>query len=297
MAEPNYYAQYLKEAGYPVYSADGVYWFGYNGFLLPAYLPHSVPEINAESVKEVLRKSGKLFARWDCNFDCKTESHWWHVIHKAPYSFDQCSSNTRSKIRRGYKKLNAKTVSVSEILNSGYTVCTKATSRYHSGNFLISREDFEKRVSAAGKYPQTIEYVGVFFGELLVGYSENHIQNGAVFWENIWYDPEYLRMYSSYVLTDYMLKYYLNEKQMSYVSDGCRSLYHETNVQDFFIDKFHFSRAYSSLNLTYSPILKNIVNCIYPFRSVISSMSSKLKIDLFKKVDGLMKQECICRSK
>lgn len=290
------YARFLEAAGFNVLAVDGVEWFRYNGFLRPAYLPHCTPAIAPTSARRALKQSGCLFARWDSDFGTADSGNWWYVIRKGPYSLEQCSGNTRSKIRRGAKRLLARLATIDEISEQGLTVCHQAVQRYGQLHFLPDVGNFARKLEAVSTYPGSMEFYGVFSNKRLVGFSENHIQNGAVFWESIWYDPEYLGDYSSYLLTHSMLDYYLNGQGMRYASDGSRSLYHDTNVQRFFIDTFGFKREYARLHVLYSPLMNAGIRAIFPFRRIVAWSRSRIRIDLLEKVDGLMTQESIARS-
>ncbi|MBB3140051.1 GNAT family N-acetyltransferase [Halomonas organivorans] len=259
------YASYLQRAGEKIFCHDGVYWHLYQGFLMPAYLPHATPEIDRAQAREAIRIAGVPFARWNRGFHMKDESDWWYVVRYAPYSLQQCSRSTRSKVRRGLKKLVARPVSLTEMAAQGYGVCQAAVTRHEMTGYLPSPATFDERLLAAEECVGTVEYVGVFFDEKLVGFSENHIQDGGVFWENIWYHPDYMSLYSSYVLVHYMLEYYLSDRGFHYVSDGCRSIYHQTGVQDFLMDRFGFEKAYSQLEVVYSPRFFFMLSLVYPF--------------------------------
>lgn len=268
----NEYAIFLQRAGEQVFCIDGVDWYLYQGFLMPAYLPHATPEIDKCVARRAIKVAGVPFARWNQGFDQGTEMAWWYVIRKGLYSLEQCSRSTRSKIRRGLKKLVVRPVSWTEMEAQGYSVCKAAMSRYHSTGALLSPEKFHERLKAARDYDHIIEYIGVFCDDELVAFSENHLQDGGVFWENIWYHPDYLGMYSSYVLTHYMLEYYLNDRNLLYVSDGCRSIYHQTGVQDFLMERFGFERAFAKLEVVYSPGFLAIVSLVYPFYRLLDQV-------------------------
>jgi hypothetical protein len=45
----NRYAQFLKEQGGYLVTVEGVDWYGYNRFMIPAYLPHCCPNIKPGS--------------------------------------------------------------------------------------------------------------------------------------------------------------------------------------------------------------------------------------------------------
>lgn len=292
----NTYAQLLKEQGNYVITVEGIDWYEYQGFMVPAYLPHCCPKITPEIARKVVEVSGKPFARWDSEFGKVRDSQWWYVIRKRTWSLEQCSGNTRSKIRRGRKHLFARILTGGEVLRSGYNVCRKAEKRYEKTGFVLSRQTYEKKVQAAAEVDGVLEFFGVFSGEDLVGYSENYIQDNAVFWESIWYDPEFLPKYSSYVLIDAMLNYYLNDKKFAYVSDGSRSIYHKTGVQSFLINVFSFTKEYAILNVKYSKKFEIAVKLAYPFKNIVWALSNKWTSNTLSKAGAVLRQEHIRRA-
>ena len=296
----NRYAEFLAASGVRVGEIDRVWWFKYNGFLRPAYLPHESPEISRNSARKARNVLGGLFARWDSGFGALSEAEWWYVVRTGPYSMDQLSGNTRSKIRRGSKRLTARPATIEEIRQQGVKVCERAAARYGNQNFVPKRQEFSDKLTAAEGYPDVCEFFGVFRGDVMVGFSENHVQENAVFWESIWYEPDALRDYSSYLLTHAMLEHYLNDQDVLYVSDGSRSLYHDTGVQGFLIDKFGFRKEFACLDLDYSPALRALVFLLFPFRKIIEFLGNRFKSDTLLRVSGLIRQEAIvraCRSK
>ena len=44
----NRYALFLKESNHYVITVNGIDWYDYQGFMVPAYLPHSIPEISRD---------------------------------------------------------------------------------------------------------------------------------------------------------------------------------------------------------------------------------------------------------
>ena len=86
-----------------------------------------------------------------------------------------------------------------------------------------------------------------------------------------------------------MNEYYLSEKKIRYVNDGSRSISHETNIQSFLVDKFKFRKAYCKLHLEYSILIKSFLIIVTPFEQIFDL----LKLNLFKKVSVLIKQEKI----
>ncbi len=289
----NKYALLLKEQGSYVVRVEGIDWYDHSGYMIPAYLPHCVPQITSDLARKVVKISNRPFAKWDRQFGKLEDSEWWWVLRRKPWNIQDASRNTRSKIRRGMKKFITRVITLPEIRKYGYKLCLCAEQRYGRKGFVISKDKFNDKILAAEKYSDAFEFYGVFCEDKLVGFSENYIQNKAVFLESIWYDPSYLRSYSSYVFTQGVLEHYINQRNFEYVLDGWRSVHHKTNVQDFCIDVFGFVREYANLDIAYSPFFGSLVKAAYPFRKAFWKMIEHSNNKILNNISAVLKQEYI----
>ena len=107
----NKYTQLLKEQGNYVITVEGINWYDYSGFMMPAYLPHCCPPITEKIVQEVLGKTGRPFARWGSEFREVENGEWWYVLRRGPWSVEDIKDKKkRWMIRRGKKYTPALTV-------------------------------------------------------------------------------------------------------------------------------------------------------------------------------------------
>ena len=81
-------------------------------------------------------------------------------------------------------------------------------------------------------------------------------------------------------------------KKLSYVSNGAKTINHETNVHALLIDKLKYRKAYCKLNIEYSTKVNVLITLLYPFRNLIN----KIKNSKFKALYSLLLQEEIKRS-
>ncbi|MCR4401057.1 MAG: hypothetical protein NUV35_09390, partial [Syntrophomonadaceae bacterium] len=58
------------------------------------------------------------------------------------------------------------------------------------------------------------------------------------------------------------------------LSNGSRSISHDTNMQDF-LAKFGFRKEYCLLRVAYRPVVDLAVRALYPFRGLISSLQGR----------------------
>jgi hypothetical protein len=195
------------------------------------------------------------------------------------------STNTRNQIKKGLKHFQIKIIDKSTVLNEGYNIYSLAVKNQKSLFKFKTKDIFISDL--AGEW----EFWGIYFEKALIGYSQNKILKGSCDYSSIKIDPAYRKRYPSYALFFLMNKYYLYEKKLNYVSDGARSIVHQSNIQDFLIKKFKFRKAFCYLHIIYSPRMKTLVNMLYPFRSIFY----KINFTLSKKIGIVLKQEEIIR--
>lgn len=276
--------------GYRFTVDNGVRWRYNQGGIFLLTPPSMLQRFNNHSASALLKDTKAHFVRWESDFDQGAVSEWWHVIRDESFSFGDLSSNTRSKVRRGLKAFYCHVASRDEILSEGYSVYRKAFSRYKTHEKQYSLEEFSEAVKAL---PEETEFWAVRSKSTneLVAFSENYVEGYTCFYNTIWFEPSALRKYSSYVLFFEMSRYYLEERSFKYVSDGARSLSHETQIHDFLESKFGFRKAYARLSVIYAPWLSAAINIAYPLRNQIK----KIPFGPFKKASILLKQEEIRR--
>jgi len=290
----NKYADLLEEQGKYVVTVEGVDWYDYGGFMIPAFLPHCAPQISRKMAKEVLKISGRLFARWDTSFGQIEDSQWWYVLKRGAWDVgDIANKKKRWMIRQGKKSFTVRPLAPDEVVSQCPSVAQLATARYKGHADIETREILERRISAAKKTPGVLEYIGCFHKDTLVSFSENYIQNNAVWLANIRHTPTFLNKYSSYGLMDGILDYYLNEKKMEYVLDGWRSVRHRTQFQDHLIRVFAFTKEYAILNIVYSTKFKIALTLTYPFRNIVWALCNKWTNNTLDKISAVLKQESI----
>jgi len=291
------YAQFLREQGKCVITVRGVHWFDYNGFMIPAYLPHRYPEITAEMAKEVVRISGRPFARWDVKLGEVGETPWWWLIKRGPWSIDRLSNKKkRWMVRQGIKNFTVRPLTREEVLNECARVALLAARRYRGRAQVESRESLERTWSAGQKVPGVLEFLGCFHGDVLVSFAENHIDHNAVWMYAVRHDPAYLRKYSSYGLVAAILDRYLNDRKMEYVLDGSVSIYHETSFQEHLISVFEFERVCSAVRVQYSKRFELGVRFSYPFKRVLAGLTGLSRSELLRRVVAVHRLESIRRA-
>lgn len=276
--------------GYKLIQDRDVKWRVNQKGLIPLSPPEQI-EINDQNLLlNLMASNSALYIRWESDFDMIETSPWWHVICDKHLKLESLSKNTRSKIRRGLKIFYTHSLTRNQLLEEGYSVYDSAFKRYETHEKKFDEKEF---VNAISNMPSNTEFWGVREKDTdkLVAFSENYIDHNTCFWNTIWFEPDSLKSYSSYVLFYNLIEHYLDERGFSYISDGSRSISHGTQIHSFLESKFGFRKAYAILNVRYQSFIGVCVRILFPFRKLIALMPLRI----FKMLSILLKQEEIHR--
>jgi hypothetical protein len=280
------YVAWLKKENSPLFEAGGTWWRPYHRALVQASVKPEPVEIGTREAKEVLKRSGTLFLRYFTR-TFKEPTEFWYVACDE-YEFDKLSSNTRSKIRRGYKSCAVQRVDPAWLAVNGYECYAAAFGRYSNAS-PVSQRAFEKGLmdSVGGPF----DFWAVFCEGKLASYCKcvvgNDYADSVVFKSH----PDYLHSYTVYVLMDTILKTYVVAEH-KLVTNGFRSISHDTNMQEF-TEKFGFHKVYCDLKVVYRPSVGAFVSLLMPFKSVLDRFPNTNLTSGFKSV---LTQEEIRRS-
>ncbi|MEE2954313.1 MAG: hypothetical protein VX347_03985 [Bacteroidota bacterium] len=265
-------------------------WRIYNGAIIPKIPPHLNIVDSLDIIKKMIQNSGVYFARWTSDFDCKKETEFWYIIKDNFNGIEEYSASTRKSIRKGLKNVNVSMISKNKLIKSGYEVYYKAFERYKTHSLIKSELEFRNEIIG---FDSSWDIWGVFTKEgKMIGFSQNKIEEEYCNFSTTKFHPDYLKLRTSDVLFYLMTDYYLNNLNLKYVTGGTRSMSHDTNIQKEYIRKFKYRRAYCKLNVIYSPIIKVLVNCIFPIRDIFYIFNTKLT----SKIQTLIEHEKIRRS-
>lgn len=278
--------------GYKFFTENNVVWRLINGGALPIFLPRKMSILLDVKEADVLRKKmGLSFLRWEEEFDSGADSEWWHVIKSQPDTLASLPKKTRYMIKKASDKFEACPVDLAIIVEHGYEVYVDSYARYHTHEKMYDLREF---LSAIRALPENTEWWGVFDKETsrMVGFSENLVEEKKCFFVTMWHRPESLKMFSGYLLFYEMEKHYLCDRSFEYISDGARSINHDTNIHNFLIGKFKYRKAYAKLRIVYNPLLLLLIKLLLPFEFLFS----KLPWGVTSKVSIALNQELIRRS-
>lgn len=271
-------------------------WKYYNHAAIPTCAPHEEPNLEPLESGDIWRIENKvpLFARWTTNFDCKRQTNWWYVICEKPYSLELLKSkSTRKNIKKALKYSYVKNIKPYSLEKELYECYCAAYSRYKKADNKKTKAEFMKTYEE--DQLNNIKYWACFEKETdkLVGYItiEEHEDYVNTLQAKFW--PEYMKLKISDGIYHTLLDYYLNQKHKKYINAGERTINHITNTQDYKEHSFGYRKAYCTINLKYRPIVKFLINIIYPLRKCFYKCD---KTTLFHQVSGVLKMEEIYRN-
>lgn len=249
-----------------IYWAGGIPWRKYKSFLRPLSLPHQEPKsLSDDEMRGLLRASRVNLALWTYDFD-RDESDWWWIVAKAPYSLESLNKKTRYDVRQGLNHCEVRTISSEFLAREGYE-CHKAAMTRRLQSVPFDEKSFHQRIPSYDRN-EAYEIWGVFIEDKLVSYSVCRVIDKVVYQDEAVFDPRYFKYRTSYALIHVMTDFYLNRQGAAYLTTGMRSISHETDYQNYLINKFGYRKAYCNLGLFYSPsfyMLTQFVRYFAPF--------------------------------
>ncbi|ACJ28364.1 hypothetical protein swp_1582 [Shewanella piezotolerans WP3] len=276
--------------GYKFESNKGICFRDNQKGLFPLSPPLKQADLKPCEAYEILKASDCYFIRWDKNFDRTENQCWWHIIKDNFEPVENLPKKTRYMVKKASSTYFVQLIDKEVILNFGYDIYISAYSRYKTHERIFTKSEFLLSINSL---PDNTDFFGVFENDTnqMVAFSENYIERNVCFYVTMWSTPDSMKKFSSYLLFHEMEKHYLYDLKFKYISDGTRSISHDTNIHQFLMSKFNFRKAYADLNLVYKPWFGAIVSLLYPFKWMIDNSG----ISILKKLSILLLQEEIRR--
>lgn len=286
------YIEFFDRLGIKTIVVDNVLWREYQRMVVPVGPAKFDYIISKESTEFLLSKFPKaIMVRVTYNFNIPENTEWYSVICDKFIDLSELPSYNRSEIRRGLKNCTVEKVDANFIGRYGYDVYVSSFKRYKGAKHIIDEKHFIQNILITKDYADIVHYYSVFEKDSgrLISYSQNYIYDEIeANYSTIKFHPDYLKLYSSYALIYTMNKYYLNEQQFEYVNDGFRTILHETNIQNYLIQKFNFRKANAKLKIIYRSYLSIYLSISYPFRNLLSKLHPNM--EALYKIEKIRKQ-------
>ena len=267
-------------------------WRYYNHAAIPTTPPHEDPDITPVLDGKVWDK-GVYLARWTTNFDCKEQTNWWHVIKDTPYDTTDLKAKRRYEINRGKKFFDVVQINPQQYKEELYEVQIQAFAAYPKKyRPTTDRASFMASINKWSTY-----YVfGVFDRESneLCGYAALYKKNEkCVDFRVLKTKPIHEKRSVNAALVDGVMNFFNDFlSNGGYITDGERSISHETAFQDYLEKYFGFRKAYCNLHIEYNPRYSWVVKLLYRFRWLFSKLDG---IGIIHQLNSLMCIENIVR--
>lgn len=277
---PDRFMELFERRREPATVVDGAIFKLYGRMVVPFGPADADYTLAPGEASRALRSFGGALLRTTNGFQPdRTASEWYAVICRAFTPIESVrSSNTRSKLRRGLRNCDVRTLSCGELAGTGYEVYRRAFDRYGGADEPVAPSAFEAQVMSAEGFDDIVDHWGVFCDGRLAGYASNYVFGDTeALYSTLKFHPDLLRKYSSYVLFHKMNEYYLREGGVGYVNDGFRSILHGTDLQDFLQRNFSFERAPTGLAAFYRPQYRLFVRVTFPLRGLIGKLDDRAR--------------------
>ena len=267
--------------GLPFEIHNDTFWQVYNRMVEPRG-PASKPIVLDKKEAASLRKSlGGLLIRWTGAFENRAakETDWFALICDQHIPVAQVQNKSqKKKLKKALSVSEFRPVSANFIAQNAYPVYVKAHQRYgNNKNNFIAQKAFQKQALIDADFEQLIQYFGVFHGGQLAAYSKCYsFDNEEVNYTQSKFDPDFLKYRIGEVMAYGRNEFYLEKQQVKYVNSGWRSIEHQTNIQDFYQQKFQFKKMALPLYIQYEPKVDMALRLLRPFGNSVGRFSPKL---------------------
>ncbi len=268
-------------------------WRYYNHALIPTLAPHE--KVDSEVVRKRKFWSGwqghPLMARWVTDFDVDIQTEWWYVIKDDKFDINALKAKRRYEINKGKRNFDVKLINPFSYVDEMVKVMIKAYSAYP--------EKYRPDTDAGRLKEEVMQWTDiVVFGGFskedgsLCGFAYLKDYGNYTDFNVLRTIPEYEKLGINAAIINGMIEHFdtrLGENGF-YISDGSRSVVHETAFQDYLEKYFGFRKAYCNLKIYYRFPVSLAVRILYPFRKKIGN---ERKLSCM--ISGLLRMEEIQR--
>ena len=272
-------------------------WQYYNHALIPTTSPAASVDTDVMQQREFWNGNGTsiaLLARWTSEFDCGRETEWWYVIKDAPFDINLLKAKRRYEINRGIRNFEVRMIAPEKYPEELYAVQVAAFSAYPAKyRPRVEHDEFTKSVR---HWEECLVY-GAFSRETgeLAGYGLLKFKTAEFLEFLVLKTKPELEKYgvNAAIVAEILKSQATFLGNGGILSDGTRSISHETRFQDYLEKYFGFRKAYCRLHVVYNPKIRWVVRLVYPFRSFLKKMDG---IGMVHQLNGVLKMEEIVRN-
>lgn len=265
-------------------------WKYYNHAMLPTCAPHEEPDITCVQSGEIWNVSHNgskpLLARWASDWDCGYDTGWWYVIKDSPINIDTLPKHVRKEIRRGLLFCDVRVIDPIKYESEIKNIYHLAVLNYEHSEVGLNMNKLQ--------ISEKQEWIGAFLSgtDKMIAYKVAALHDEYVSMLSSKAIPEYRKFNPFAAMNYWQIEHYINSGRFRYMSNGERNILHETNYQNYLINKFGFRKAYCKLHLKYKRYVGVFVSLLYPFRTFLLKFN---KFGIVRRINGVLAMEEIVR--
>ena len=271
-------------------------WSYYHNAILSTAAPHDVVDERALQDKDFWKsfqsEGYPILARWTSDFDYPKPTEWWYMIKDKPFDIMDTKKNYRRKIRKGLDNFDIRVIDPAQYAEDLYQVELEAIASYPAKTRL--KLDHDQFVAELSNRRDGVT-LAAFNKEdnSIAGYCYDIVRDGYIFASEQTAKPSQEIKHLNAALMYSELDYFKRElAEGIYIVSGERSIFHQTNFQDYQEKYFGFRKAYCRLHILYRPAVKPIIDCLYIMRGIFKYLDG---FKLFYKINCVLKMEEIAR--
>jgi hypothetical protein len=245
------YAKHMAKM-YPVVWIDGVPWRATRRMLEPLAAPHTMKPVDRAKVRQAMRETRAVLARWNDAWDTAPGEWWWICCDDRQYDVERLSRNRRKTVRKGCRLNEVRLLDNLWFAENAFEVYAASYKRYDLGIDRVDREGFVKGALQAAECKGR-ETWGAFVDGKMIAYMSCLVVDDVVHVSSNKWDPDYGRVMPNDALEYTLTRHYLAERGVAYVTSGVRVLHHDTHTQDF-DESMGYRRVYCPLRVELSPL-------------------------------------------
>ena len=227
-----------------------------------------------------------FFAEYITSADCAEPTEWWFTIKDDEYDLSSLQAKKRYEVTKAHKFCKAEEINPEEFSKELFDCYVKSFSAYPE-KYRPLHFDFESFSDSMKKWNENpnCKVYAAFLREdnLLIGFSIIQKNGRAIKLVSQKTNPSYEKCNSNAALVDCMLNDW-NEKLKCgevYITNGSRSIKHETNFNAYLEKYFGFRKAYAKLRVVYRFPFGIAVKLLKPFRKLFEHTENPFLYNLY----------------
>lgn len=245
----------------------------------------SFSQIEKEYLKNN-KKTKTFFAQYITAFDVGTPTEWWFTIKDNEYDLSTVKSKRRYEITKAKKFCYAKEIKATEYCEQLFD-CFKESFTAYPEKYRPIHFDFQEFKNSCELWDSdnNQKVYATFYTETnkLIGFCIVIHRGKFLNLSQLKTNPTYEKYNSNAALVDCMLTDW-NDKLKSrdiIISNGSRSIKHETNFNSYLEKYFGFRKAYAKLRVVYKFPFGMIIKLAKPFKKFLKNTNNILLYNLY----------------